>query len=126
MPERIQLPASVGKQIKARRSALGFKQYELAELAQVTQPYLSAVERGQRKTTPALLTRLAVALGCLPEGLTTGQADDLAFAIDTGLIQFARTAGLDAETVAGLARIAHPPCDWAQAYQLYQKLRAKG
>ncbi len=56
-----------GADIRAARYAKGLKLYELAKLVGVSSPYLSAIERGAKLGSPAVLVRIAEALGKRPE-----------------------------------------------------------
>lgn len=49
--------------IKELRQARGMTQDELANMAGITRPYLSQIERGDRRITNDLETKIAVALG---------------------------------------------------------------
>ncbi|GAA2644506.1 hypothetical protein GCM10010399_93040 [Dactylosporangium fulvum] len=56
-----------GADIRAARYAKGLKLYELAEAVGVSAPYLSSIERGTKLGSPAVLVRIAAALGKNPE-----------------------------------------------------------
>lgn len=50
--------------IRQLRQQKGLRQQQLAQRAGVTQPHLSAVERGQRQPSLRMLQRIAAVLGC--------------------------------------------------------------
>lgn len=55
-----------GRQVRARRVALGLSQTQFAELLDVTQQYISAVESGSTVPTDAMKQRLAERSGTRP------------------------------------------------------------
>jgi transcriptional regulator with XRE-family HTH domain len=65
-------PAHSPGALRARRIAAGLRQADLAEMAGVTQPYLSLLEGGERTPGLAVLCRLAGALGCTAGDLMPG------------------------------------------------------
>lgn len=72
----------IGDRVRDRRLQLGLRQVELAKQAGITQPSLSAIERGDSKTVKGnTLMRLAAALAINPEYLRTGRGST-AFPID--------------------------------------------
>ena len=72
----------IGDRVRDRRLQLGLRQVELAKQAGITQPSLSAIERGDSKTVKGnTLMRLAGALAINPEYLRTGRGST-AFPID--------------------------------------------
>ncbi|KAA0894278.1 XRE family transcriptional regulator [Oryzomonas rubra] len=54
---------SVGENIKRFREDAGYTQKQLAEIIQVKEPYISALERGQRRPGKKILPLLCDALG---------------------------------------------------------------
>lgn len=61
----------LGERVRLRRQELGLNQTELASVAGISQGYLSAVEHGRRRPSPARLRDLSAALG-LPEAVLIG------------------------------------------------------
>ena len=60
-------PEDVGQRVKAAREALRLTQMQVAGQADITQPTLSAIERGETKDPEAeTILRLAIALRCTP------------------------------------------------------------
>lgn len=68
------MPQSVGLRVKARRKELNMSQKELAEKAQITQPTISALERGESQTSGSL-AKIAAALNVSALWLETGLGD---------------------------------------------------
>ncbi|HEX2912179.1 MAG TPA: helix-turn-helix transcriptional regulator [Chloroflexia bacterium] len=68
LPPAHQKEASIAKALRERRKALGLSQLELAERLEVTQGYLSKLEKGQATATPALLKRLKAWLAASQAG----------------------------------------------------------
>ncbi|MCC8994501.1 MAG: helix-turn-helix transcriptional regulator [Candidatus Contendobacter sp.] len=64
MSAAISINRSVGHRIKVRRVDLEMTQGDLAEQLDITQGYLSYLEKGQRQITVVLLERIANALRC--------------------------------------------------------------
>jgi transcriptional regulator with XRE-family HTH domain len=62
-----------GADIRAARYAKGLKIYELAEKVGINPSHLSAIERGTKHGSPAVLVRIAEALGKNPERFITNQ-----------------------------------------------------
>ena len=54
---------SVGETIRKLREEAGYTQKQLAEIIQVKEPYISAMERGQRRPGKKILPLLCDALG---------------------------------------------------------------
>lgn len=65
------MPKSVGGRVKARRNELGMSQLELAKRASITQPTISALERGESQSSGSLAS-IADALGVSALWLETG------------------------------------------------------
>ncbi len=59
-----------GKALRIARAAAGLQQQELAKKAGLTPGYISLVEMGRRKPSPAALRKLSRALGIPPHLLT--------------------------------------------------------
>ncbi|WP_214327889.1 helix-turn-helix domain-containing protein [Nonomuraea sediminis] len=55
--------------LRGRRIAAGLSKVALAEKAQISTTHMTQVELGQKSASPAVLVRLAKALGCDPEDL---------------------------------------------------------
>lgn len=56
-------PISIGKSIKSRREELGMTQPELSNMANISQAYISDLERGKcNKPTAPVLLQLSAAL----------------------------------------------------------------
>jgi hypothetical protein len=72
------LSALVGTRLRERRLAAGLKQADLAAAAAVSPSYLNLIEHNRRNVTPAVLARLAAALGVDPAALGEGTAGALA------------------------------------------------
>jgi transcriptional regulator with XRE-family HTH domain len=64
-----ELCAAFRDNLRARRLELGITQTELAERIQAQQPYIAALERGERSPTLPTLAKLAIALQTTPEAL---------------------------------------------------------
>jgi DNA-binding XRE family transcriptional regulator len=64
---QVSRPEEVGQRIKAARKAADLTQVELAAMADITQPTLSALERGTtQKPEAETILKLAIALRCTP------------------------------------------------------------
>src|SRR3954447_2987054 len=61
--------ARLGEFLRAQRQLAGLSLRQLAELARVSNPYLSQVERGLHEPSLRVLTSLAQALGIPPQHL---------------------------------------------------------
>lgn len=69
----------LGKQIREFRRKRGITQEKLAELADLSTPYISHLERGTKRPSLAVLTRLAECLGVTVDQILSGnQASDKA------------------------------------------------
>lgn len=55
-----------GKQVRARREALGYSQEELAEMAHLHRTYIGSVERGERNISLLNIWQVAEALSVSP------------------------------------------------------------
>lgn len=62
-----------GADIRAARYAKGLKVYELAAIVRVNPSHLSAIERGTKTGSPALLVRIAEALGTDPSNFISNR-----------------------------------------------------
>ena len=62
----------VGRELRARRTALGLSIAEVARRATVSAPFISQVETGRTSMSLATLYRVAGALGCTPNALLGG------------------------------------------------------
>lgn len=65
--------ALVGRLVRERRLALGLRQAGVAKAAGISAAYLNLIEHDRRRVGPAVLERLAGALGVAPGALTGGQ-----------------------------------------------------
>lgn len=63
---------SFGSRVKKRREALGYKQFELAELLDVTPNHLSAIENGKAKPSYDLICSICEQLNVTPDYLFLG------------------------------------------------------
>lgn len=63
---------ALGKEIRDLRRKRGLTQEQLAELADLSTPYVSHLERGTKKASLAVLVRLAESLGVTVDQLLTG------------------------------------------------------
>lgn len=64
LPQPQKTPATFAEMLTAKRVAAGLSQSEVARRAGVTPTAISRYERGRHKPTPAVVRRLAAALGC--------------------------------------------------------------
>jgi transcriptional regulator with XRE-family HTH domain len=73
-PNDLALRREIGARVRARRKSRGISMVHLAAEAEISQPFLSKLERGE--TTPSLHTlyRLAIALGTNPAELMPSPA----------------------------------------------------
>jgi len=71
-----ELGADLGARIRERRRARGLTMVELAGLAQLSQPFLSQVERGLARPSMGSLHRIARSLGTTTPALMAGAAPD--------------------------------------------------
>jgi transcriptional regulator with XRE-family HTH domain len=62
----------LGMRIRARRTAMGWTQEELAALAEIDRSYIGSVERGERNITINVLSDICSALRCDIASLTKG------------------------------------------------------
>jgi predicted transcriptional regulator len=67
----------VGTLLRERRLAGGLRQAEVAERAGMSPAYLNLIEHNRRNVTPAVLIRLAAAIGIDAGDLTEGAGSDL-------------------------------------------------
>jgi SOS-response transcriptional repressor LexA len=65
----------IGQRIRYYRQRAGLKQTELARRANVNQGFLSEIERGRRKPSPASLQALSIALD-VPSAVLIGEGPD--------------------------------------------------
>lgn len=63
---------ALGQRIRDLRRKRGFTQEQLAELADLSTPYVSHLERGTKKASLAVLVRLAECLSVTVDQLLTG------------------------------------------------------
>jgi repressor LexA len=67
---------SVGENIKRLREEAGYTQKQLAEIMQVKEAYISAMERGQRRPGKKILPLLCAALGVDEKTLMYGTREE--------------------------------------------------
>lgn len=63
---------SFGNRVRIRREALGYKQFELAELLDITPNHLSALENGKAKPSYDLICKICEHLNVTPDYLFLG------------------------------------------------------
>ncbi len=63
---------SFGNRVRKRREALGYKQFELAELLDITPNHLSALENGKAKPSYDLICAICEQLKITPDYLFLG------------------------------------------------------
>lgn len=86
------LENSLGKQIKIARKKKGVKQYELAELVNVSQNYISLIENGKKIPSMSVLQKIAAVLD-VPAGVLI--SEDTRFDnLKTELIELAKRYNL--------------------------------
>lgn len=64
----------IGKRIARRRKALGLKQSQVSELANISDPYMSNIERAISIPSTEVIMRLAAALDTTPDEFLVGTA----------------------------------------------------
>lgn len=64
----------IGKRIAARRRQLGLKQAEVSELADISNTYMSSIERAVSIPSTEVIMRLAIALETTPDEFLVGTA----------------------------------------------------
>ena len=62
----------IGKRVAARRHALGLKQWQVSELADISTTYMSSIERAISIPSPEVVMRLAIALETTPDEFLVG------------------------------------------------------
>ena len=62
----------IGKRIAARRRQLGLKQAEVSELADISNTYMSSIERAVSIPSTEVIMRLAIALDTTPDEFLVG------------------------------------------------------
>lgn len=74
----------IGSRIRSQREALGYSREKLAELSEISNSFLSDIERGERGFSVALLGRIAKVLGLSADYILFGreQATNLSPIID--------------------------------------------
>lgn len=65
----------IGEHIKARREKLGYSQAELAKICDLSENYISALERGVKNAGPKAIQVLSDALGVDEATLRFGERD---------------------------------------------------
>jgi transcriptional regulator with XRE-family HTH domain len=86
-----------GSRVRERRLQSGARQADVARAAGISAAYLNLIEHNRRRIGPAILDRLAAALGVAPDALAEGAED--------GLIEDLRAAAAASETPAETDRI---------------------
>jgi len=64
----------IGKRIALRRKMLGLKQSEVSELADISNTYMSSIERAVSIPSTEVVMRLAIALDTTPDEFLVGTA----------------------------------------------------
>ncbi len=64
--------AEIGKRIAARRKEMGLRQIQVCERAQISDKYLSSIERAASIPSVEVLMRLSLALETTPDTFLTG------------------------------------------------------
>lgn len=62
----------IGKRISSRRRAMGLKQWQVGEIADISTKYMSAIERGVSVPSTEVVMRLAIALETTPDEFLVG------------------------------------------------------
>lgn len=93
---------SVGSAIRDRRLADGLTLVALAELADLSQPFLSQVENGRARPSMSSLYRIATALGTTPQALFGNVPSDSAAVLVTADDVTVPTIATDGESVRRL------------------------
>lgn len=117
------LSALTGTRLRERRLALGLRQAELAERAQISASYLNLIEHNRRPVADDLLVRLAALLGQAPEALRQGADGAL---VDALRAAAAERADLAAEVASAEDFAARFPGWAAVLADLYRQTRALG
>lgn len=86
---------AIGHRIRAERARRPLSQSQLAAHLGLSGSYLSLLESGRRSPSPALLARLAAALGCTVEYLETGRggSENQGIELDLRFAEMALRAG---------------------------------
>ena len=64
----------IGKRIARRRKELGLRQSQVSELADISDPYMSNIERAVSIPSTEVIMRLALALDTTPDEFLVGTA----------------------------------------------------
>ena len=64
----------IGQRIAARRRQLGLKQAQLSEMADISNTYMSSIERAVSIPSTEVIMRLAIALDTTPDEFLVGTA----------------------------------------------------
>jgi len=88
------LTALTGTRIRETRARLGLRQAELAQMAGISGSYLNLIEHNRRRIAPALLERLATALGIGAQDLTGEAGGDLVIDLREAMAQAGEGADL--------------------------------
>jgi DNA-binding XRE family transcriptional regulator len=98
-------PASVGSSIRRRRKQLGLTLVELAEASDLSQPFLSQVERGRATPSMRSLNAVAAALGTTgPRLLAAGSAAPVRVSRRDDVSSVANDVGVSAAGATGRTR----------------------
>ena len=84
----------VGKRIAQRRKQLGYKQFEVNEKAELSEKYLSNIERGQSVISIDTLMKLCTVLDATPNNFLLGSLENVT-AEDYEKALLKRLSGLD-------------------------------
>ena len=66
--------AAIGKRVARRRKALGLTQAQVSEMANISTPYVSSIERAKSIPSTEVIMRLAIALDTTPNEFLVGTA----------------------------------------------------
>jgi len=95
----------IGEKLRSRREQSGLTQGQLAQMAEISRPYLSLIERGEATNVSFnILSRLALALGTNPSALTGEVEQDVV--LSSSLRKFALEDRIPFEEVLTLSRLA--------------------
>jgi transcriptional regulator with XRE-family HTH domain len=112
----------IGEQIRAHRKRVNLHQADLAGKAQISESYLSLIERGQANISLEVLEHLSIALGTTPCALL-GESEGKELVVPAALQQIAIEDGLAFDRVATLISLAdwgrppQTPDEWRRLYR---------
>ena len=73
-----EVDAQIGEAIRVLRKGLGFTQADIADLVGISKQQFQKYEAGDSRISAALLLRIALVLGCLPQDLFPGRPKERA------------------------------------------------